>query len=122
MKFTKNNSIEKHLVHVVNEEFGSESMMEDKSKKVIDNKIEIVMSIEDNELLKDSLLSRKSFYGSHYEQDEFSYKLLQLLDREDVPDSRRDLSTLCSYHFASLAHAIDEVSLLLPPNTPIPCE
>ena len=37
MKFTKNNSIEKHLVHVVNEEFGSESTMDDESNNAIEN-------------------------------------------------------------------------------------
>ena len=46
-------------MHVVNEELGSESTMEDESKKVIDNEIEIIMSMEDNELLKDSLVSHK---------------------------------------------------------------
>ena len=37
MKFNKKSSIAKHLVHVVNEEFGSERMMDDESKKAIDN-------------------------------------------------------------------------------------
>ena len=48
MKFTKNSSLVKCLVHVVNEDVGSESTIDDEIKKEIDNEIEIIMSMKDN--------------------------------------------------------------------------
>ena len=61
MNFIKNVSLAKYLLHIESKEFRDETKLDDQINNTIDNGIELIISIKDIILLKDSLISHKSF-------------------------------------------------------------
>ena len=63
MKFNKNSTLAKHMMNTVSEECGIDSALIKDERKSIDNEMSIMLEMEDNDFLKDCLVSRKKFYG-----------------------------------------------------------
>ena len=120
MKFTKNSTMAKYLLLVISEEYDIDSTINEEDCTVVNDKIQIMLEIEVNNLLQDGLLSHKKLYSGKSKYEISIDKLLEVLHREAILDARRNDSYLYSYKFISIEDLIDEVADRFLPKHPVP--